>query len=1848
VPAPLLALDFNTSTSPTAAGFTGVKLTKYTPTNHLGWQAISGLGAANRAITNALTRDFHWGRDATFLADVPNGTYDLVVGLGDASVKRDRVYVWAEGSLLASEVTTPLNQFMQVRGRVTVADGKLNLRIADLGGATPYFALDSLVLTATDPGARSLWGPDQRPAVASSTDASAVELGVRFQSTASGYIAGIRFYKGSTNTGTHTGSLWSADGTRLATATFTNETTTGWQEVRFDTPVAIAANTTYVASYFAPRGGYAVDANYFALSGVSSGRLTVLPTRLGGGGTLVYGGGFPNQTNQSSNYWVDVIYAPESVPPTVTSVTPPDGATDVALSTSVKIAFSEAIDAATINGNTVQLKTAAGATVAGAVTYDPATWTATFTPSAALADTSVYTVVVKGSTGTDVVRDLAGNALAADFTSIFTTASSNTPPTADAGSNQTANEGSSVSFSGIAGGGPGTLTYHWDFGDGGTSDGTLTPSHTYADNGSYTVTLSVTLGSQTASDTATVTVNNVAPTGTISNNGPVNVDATVTISFSNQNDVSSADQVAGYRYSYDFNNDGTWDQTDVTSATATTTFSTVGSKTVKGRIKDKDGGSTVYTTVVDVNGPPTANAGADKTANEGSSVSFTGTAGGGPGTLTYHWDFGDGGTSDGTLTPSHTYADNGTYTVTLSVTLGSQTASDTATVTVNNVAPTASLSNSGPVNPNATVTISFANQNDVSSADRAAGYRYSYDFNNDGTWEQTDVTSATATTTFSSAGSKTVKARITDKDGGSTIYTTTVIVNNPGDETYNGLTVPHAHGRLWFTPDRLARARQYYATHPFTPRTDDPQGNALRFLMTGETSYAQVAINALMSFTISDSELAGTASNTYRWNDWVPVVYDWLYDQLTTAQRSTFMTRYNGYVDILRQKGWGGDGFEANNFYWGYLRNEFNWAVATFYENPMAKTFLDHALNTRWRDSFLPWAAGNGAGGVPQEGTQYGAYMLGYMNVPLVSAGLMGRDLLTETNFYEEAAAYLLYSTSPGPVYGESTSAFRQLFPFNDDEQSHGFPTANNSDYVDFMAIIAQRFDGLPLGRYARAWLANVGQPSWLVAATDPGGTAGALTELPFDYYAPGPGYMYSRNGWSTTSSSVNLQLGQMTTGGHSHLDAGSFQMLRGDRWLTKESTGYTGNITGYNGTGSAWVGSPIGQNGLLFNGRGQVDSYADGPPVVTRVESRPEYMFASENLIDAYRTLKNPYDTSDNPFVKSAVRDFIYVRDLDTLIVFDRTEASGEQIPAASVPKTFLLHFPNNPVVSGNTVVGTAGNQALKLTALTPAGQAAPTFRVVNELSGTPVSTIDYQYRLEESTSGQAQSYLINVMQARAATGADVTATMTETATTFTITLTHPTLGTAVIELAKGMISTGGKVGYSATGTPTNLQPLRAGVEGVQVAPDGIFWEGSGPPVLQFGNATVRASEGTNALITVRRHGDASVPVTVQYATSDGTATAGSDYTSASGTLSFAAGEIAKTFLVSLKSDSLSEGDETVNLTLSNPTGGASLGTPATAVLTIANAAPQDTESPTATVTSPSDNANVTGTITLTATATDNVGVVGVRFYVDGVAIGAEDTTDPYSVTWDSSMVANGTHVITAKARDAAGNIGTSSGVTVTTSNTNTRLVAAFGFNEGTGTTVNSTVGGMTGTISGATWTTGKYGGALSFDGVNDWVTVADSAGLDLTTGMTLEAWVQPSAINSWETVMLKEDGSELAYALYGDNNGNDTGGPRRPGAWIHEGSTSYSTIGNSQLVVGQWAHLAATYDGSSLRLYVNGVLASTTSVAGSINVSSGVLRIGGNNVWGEFFNGLIDEVRIYSRALSQTEIQTDMTTPV
>jgi len=159
----------------------------------------------------------------------------------------------------------------------------------------------------------TLWPPTATPSVASANDPSAVNLGVQFTPSAGGWIAGIRFYKGPGNTGTHTGELWTAGGTLLGKVTFTGESASGWQEADFSSPIAVTVGTTYVASYFAPNGGYAYDGGYFASTGVTSGPLTAPQSSAvsGGNGVYTYSNtpAFPDATYNAANYWVDVVFA---------------------------------------------------------------------------------------------------------------------------------------------------------------------------------------------------------------------------------------------------------------------------------------------------------------------------------------------------------------------------------------------------------------------------------------------------------------------------------------------------------------------------------------------------------------------------------------------------------------------------------------------------------------------------------------------------------------------------------------------------------------------------------------------------------------------------------------------------------------------------------------------------------------------------------------------------------------------------------------------------------------------------------------------------------------------------------------------------------------------------------------------------------------------------------------------------------------------------------------------------------------------------------------------------------------------------------------------------------------------------------------------------------------------------------------------------------------------------------------------------------------------------------------------------------------------------------------------------
>ncbi|MFE9257677.1 DUF4082 domain-containing protein [Streptomyces sp. NPDC006879] len=266
----------------------------------------------------------------------------------------------------------------------------------------------------------TVWPAAAVPGKVNAGDGSSVELGVKIRSSVAGSITGVRFYKSPANTGTHTGSLWSKSGQRLATGTFTNETASGWQQLNFSSPVPIKPNTTYIASYFAPNGGYSFDTT-FAEGSAGLEPFTALQSGTdGGNGVYRYSatGGFPSTTSNGSNYWVDAVLdtsTASTVPPTVTSTSPQSAAIGTPITAALHATFSGAVDEETL---VFTLKDENNNTVPGTKSLSAAN-SATFTPSTELALSTTYTASVHAS-------DLWGNTMTGPHSWNFTT--STTPP----------------------------------------------------------------------------------------------------------------------------------------------------------------------------------------------------------------------------------------------------------------------------------------------------------------------------------------------------------------------------------------------------------------------------------------------------------------------------------------------------------------------------------------------------------------------------------------------------------------------------------------------------------------------------------------------------------------------------------------------------------------------------------------------------------------------------------------------------------------------------------------------------------------------------------------------------------------------------------------------------------------------------------------------------------------------------------------------------------------------------------------------------------------------------------------------------------------------------------------------------------------------------------------------------------------------------------------------------------------------------------------------------------------------------------------------------------------------------
>jgi methionine-rich copper-binding protein CopC len=275
--------------------------------------------------------------------------------------------------------TAPLRSYNATAIQVRATDDSLNT-------SAPVSATG---VTVTGP--TRVFG-DWVPPTPDSGDASATTLGMAFTASADGYVNGVRFYKSTSNTGTHIGYLYSSSGAVLASGTFVNETASGWQTLMFSSPVAITSGVRYVVAYYAPAGHYAYGDYFFSYWPLRTGSVTAIGGPGTANGVFTYGSGFPSSSWHQSNYWVDVIYdLPPNTPLLGGAVNPVAGAGSVLTTSNAVGRFNKDPNDSTMS---ITLTTSGGTAVSGTGSFDSGTNQLTFTPAQPLAYATTFTATI--------------------------------------------------------------------------------------------------------------------------------------------------------------------------------------------------------------------------------------------------------------------------------------------------------------------------------------------------------------------------------------------------------------------------------------------------------------------------------------------------------------------------------------------------------------------------------------------------------------------------------------------------------------------------------------------------------------------------------------------------------------------------------------------------------------------------------------------------------------------------------------------------------------------------------------------------------------------------------------------------------------------------------------------------------------------------------------------------------------------------------------------------------------------------------------------------------------------------------------------------------------------------------------------------------------------------------------------------------------------------------------------------------------------------------------------------------------------------------------------------------------
>ena len=706
------------------------------------------------------------------------------------------------------------------------------------------------------------------------------------------------------------------------------------------------------------------------------------------------------------------------------------------------------------------------------------------------------------------------------------------------------------------------------------------------------------------------------------------------------------------------------------------------------------------------------------------------------------------------------------------------------------------------------------------------------------------------------------------------------------------LDIPSTYPRLWYgNPQRLAQARLYAQTNPVPiptyPNSAKARNRALRSLMTSASPSndpdCAAAVRWLQSYDLEASreddednvadpgpcnmDAQSVSCDRARWGgEDAILVYDWCHAYVNTlpaTEKQRLVTKWNNYISVMNDHPYNWEVQQGNNYYAGYMRNSLLWGITTFGENAAAQGFINAALQTRLENNTAPWAATFGAGGVPAEGPQYGAYQLGYPVIAFQSVRDFGYDAYQKTAFYNDATYYLQYATLPSPTYNAPTNSSRyELYPFSDIGENDA-NTAYTSDYANLLALNIVRAPTTARARHAKAWLQRTGtQPDWWVKAVlSSNATAAGDSDMPRDYFASGYGFLYARSASVSPTMALlmsNDSVGSEESGGSTHDSriAGAFQLWRNGIWMSRASFGYRGSddayLTGFRGQGRVWADHGLASNMVLFGGPKGATYQMEGPVSaksgrtrMLRLESADAYTYAAVDLKPAYRA-PPPGNAcwlagDDWPFAEVMIREYVYLRGWDALLIFDRMRSGnastrppytdpcgssgydGPRLEADQVVKSFLLHFPGNPTITGNRVsANTPANQprqqALDAHILLPQNVAP---RIIDERSCCGSSNFRAQFRMELDQTGSAEGHNLVVVRARDISVQPLDVQFAQAGADLVVTFQRQS-ETATIRLRAGMTSTGGSVQF---GTQT-AQPFYTGVQPMTISDDGPKWQ--------------------------------------------------------------------------------------------------------------------------------------------------------------------------------------------------------------------------------------------------------------------------------------------------------------------------------------------------------------------------------------------------------------------------------------